>query len=285
MNKEFKRLAFPYSVWLYVLALFPALVMILLVFLDIKGIRFGEATFTFGNFAFLTEKSTYKAFGYSFLFAFITMVICWVLGYLVAYWVFRSHFKNKFIILTILILPMWSNILLRNEALKNILEPNNIIQDLLSKIGIGYGIDIYSISLWENAGYHLSIIIGLVITYLPFMILPIYTALEKIDYSLEEAAIDLGASDLQKFWRVIFPLSLKGLITGSIMVFLPSMSGFAIPEIVGKGKVVLVGKIIEQSFMYTNYNLGSMLAIIILVLILGSLFIVNKVDKEGETLL
>jgi spermidine/putrescine transport system permease protein len=117
------------------------------------------------------------------------------------------------------------------------------------------------------------------------MILPIYTALEKIEYSLEEAAIDLGANDLQKFWRVVFPLSFKGLITGSIMVFLPSMSGFAIPLILGKGKTVLVGTIIEQSFLSTHYNLGSLLAIILLVLILGSIFVVSKVDKEGETLL
>jgi spermidine/putrescine transport system permease protein len=285
MNKSFTKLAHPYSFWLYILALFPALIMFVLIFLDITGIKFAEATFTLENFAFLGEPSTYTAFGNSFKFAFLTMAICWVLGYLVAYQVFRSRFKNKFLILTILILPMWSSILLRNEALKNMLETNNMVVDLLSRINIHIGFDIYAIGEETDLGHQIAILLGLVITYLPFMILPVYTALEKIDYSLEEAAIDLGANDFQKFWRVVFPLSLKGLVTGSIMVFLPSMSGFAIPNILGKGKVLLVGNIIEQNFLYTHYNLGSLLAIILLVLILSSIFVVSKVDKEGETLL
>ncbi|MGD9887226.1 MAG: ABC transporter permease [Bacilli bacterium] len=285
MNKAFTKMAKPYSVWLYILALFPVFIMLILIFLDVPGIKFEKAVFTFDNFKFLKEPSTLQAFGNSFKFAFLTTAICWVLGYLVAYQVFRSKFKNKFLILTILILPMWSSILLRNEALRNMLEPNNMIQDLLSRINLNFNFDIYALDFGNKEGHQLAVLLGLVITYMPFMILPVYTALEKIDYSLEEAAIDLGASDFQKFWRVVFPLSFKGLITGSIMVFLPSMSGFAIPLILGKGNIVLVGNIIEQSFLHTHYNLGSLLAIIILILILGSIFVVSKVDKEGETLL
>jgi len=196
---------------------------------------------------------------------------------MVAYAIFRSHFKNKFLVMTILILPMWSNMLLRIEALKNIMEPHNIITDILSKLGIHVSLDI--------AGTPLAVIIGLISTYIPFMILSIYTALEKIDYSLEEAALDLGLTETKKFWKVIFPLSTKGIVSGSIMVFLPCMSGFAIPEILGQGNILLIGNVIDQHFRNMNYNLGSLLAVVILIIILGAIFLVSKFDKEGETLL
>jgi spermidine/putrescine transport system permease protein len=164
--------------------------------------------------------------------------------------------------------------LLRTEALGNIMERHNIFTDLL---GIPGGFNL--------RGTGLAVLIGLVITYLPFMILPIYTALEKIDPSLEEAALDLGVTEMRKFWKVVFPLSIKGVITGCIMVFLPCLSGFAIPEILGNGNIMLIGNIIEQSFRNMSYNLGSLLAITILFFIFGSLMIVNKVDKEGGTLI
>ncbi len=277
MNDSYKKLAKPYEIWLYIFALFPALVMFALIFLDTEGINLSEASLTFGNFSQLTESSTIIAFVNSLKFAFLSTLICAILGYFVAYRLFRSKFKNKFLILTILILPMWSNILLRIEALGNVMQPNNIITDILSKIGIHIGIDI--------KGTSVAVLIGLVFTYLPFMILPIYTALEKIDPSLEEASLDLGVTHLKTFWKVIFPLSIKGIVTGSIMVFLPCLSGFAIPEILGSGNIVLIGNVIDQFFRNMNYNIGALLALLILILILGAIFLVQKVDKEGETLL
>jgi spermidine/putrescine transport system permease protein len=277
MNKEFKILAKPYIVWLFLLAILPIFVMIMLSFMFSEGLTFEESFFTFNQFTLLGESSTLEAFKNSVVFATLTTIISFVLGYFVAYNVFKSKFRNKFLILTLFILPMWSNLLLRTEALGNLMENNNILSDLLSGIGITLSIGI--------KGTPLAVIIGLVFTYLPFMILPIYTALEKIDYSLEEAALDLGLTNMQKFWKVIFPLSLKGVATGSILVFLPSMSGFAIPEILGSGNILLIGNVIEQSFKIMDYNLGSLLAIVILFFILGALYIVSKVDKEGETLL
>ncbi len=277
MNKEFKLLAKPYIAWLFVLAILPIFVMLLLSFMFSEGLSFGESYFTFDQFALLGEDSTLTAFSNSILYASLTAIISLVLGYFVAYNVYKSKFKNKFIVLTIFILPMWSNLLLRTEALGNLMEHNNIITDLLLQMGIGISIGI--------KGTPLAVIIGLVFTYLPFMILPIYTALEKIDYSLEEAALDLGLTNMQKFWKVIFPLSLKGVATGSIMVFLPSMSGFAIPEILGAGNILLIGNVIEQSFRNMDYNFGALLSIFILLFIMGALYIVSKVDKEGETLL
>ena len=277
MNKEFKILAKPYVVWLIILGIVPIFVMLMLSFMFSEGLTFDGSYFTFSQFSLLLESSTLIAFGNSIVYATLTTIISFVLGYFVAYNVFKSKINNKFLVLTIFILPMWSNLLLRTEALGNLMEHNNIITDLLSRIGISLSIGI--------KGTPAAVITGLVFTYLPFMILPIYTALEKIDYSLEEAALDLGLTNFQKFWKVIFPLSLKGVATGSILVFLPSMSGFAIPEILGAGNILLIGNIIEQSFRYMDYNLGALLSVVILVFILGALVIVSKVDKEGETLL
>lgn len=277
MNKYFKKLAIPYFVWLYVLAIIPFVIMVILSFVNNEGLNFSKAIFTLDNFGYLTTSSTVIAFMNSLFYAVIATLTCIVIGYMVAYAIFRSHFKNKFLVMTILILPMWSNMLLRIEALKNIIEPHNIITDILSKLGIHVSLDI--------AGTPLAVIIGLISTYIPFMILSIYTALEKIDYSLEEAALDLGLTETKKFWKVIFPLSTKGIVIGSIMVFLPCMSGFAIPEILGQGNILLIGNVIDQHFRNMNYNLGSLLAVVILTIILGAIFLVSKFDKEGETLL
>lgn len=276
-NKAFRLLAKPYFVWLYVLALVPVFVMLFLSFVKSEGISFDEMTVSLESFLLIKERSTLIAFRNSLLFALSTTVISMVIGYFVAYRVFKSKFNNKFLVLTILILPMWSNLLLRTEALGNIMEYNNIYTDLLSKAGINVGISI--------RGTSLAVLIGLVFTYLPFMILPIYTALEKISVRLEEASLDLGLTEFQTFWKVTFPLSLKGLISGSIMVFLPTLSGFAIPQILGKGNIILIGNVIEESFKNMNYNFGSLLAVIILFFIIGALLIINKVDKDGETLL
>ena len=174
----------------------------------------------------------------------------------------------------ILILPMWTNILLRINALASVFKENNILTDIL---GLDHGINII--------GTDIAIILGMVFTYLPFMIMPIYTSLEKIDPLLHEAALDLGMTDFKKFWKVIVPMSSKGIISGSIMVLLPCLSGFAIPKILGDGNILLIGNIIEQSFINMSYNQGSVLAIVILIIIMGSILIINKVDKEGETLL
>lgn len=276
-NKSFRHLAKPYIYWLYILALLPALVMFLLAFLKTEGVSLDEVGFSFESFALLTERSTLVAFGNSFFYATVSTFFSLIIGYFVAYKIFKSKFNNKFLVLTMLILPMWSNLLLRTEALGNIMEHNNILTDLLSNIGIPLSVGI--------KGSPLAVLIGLIFTYLPFAILPIYTALEKISYSLEEAALDLGLTETKKFWKVIFPLSLKGVISASILVFLPALSGFAIPQILGKGNIILIGNVIEESFRNMNYNFGALLSVIILVFILGSILIISKTDKEGETLL
>lgn len=282
MNERFAKLSKPYLVWLYVLAVVPAIFMCFMMFVNTEGLDFEGLTLTFENFTQFAEASTIVAFKNSFLLAALSTVICIILGYLVAYKLFRSNFRNKFLILVILVLPMWSNLLLRTEALANIMERHSIITSIIAKIK---GVDANSVEGPEIRGTMLAVIIGLVVTYVPFMVMPIYNALEKIEPSIEEAALDLGLTDFKKFWKVIFPMSIKGIVTGSIMVFLPSLSGFAIPQILSKGNVVMIGNVIEQLFRNMNYNIGSLLAIVILLFILLSITLVNKFDKEGETLL
>ena len=278
MNKKFARLSTPYLYWLYILALFPALFMFILMFLDIpEGLDISNGLkFTLENFKQLSEPSTLIAFGNSYLYAFITTILSIVFGYLVAYRLFRSKFKNKFLVLVILILPMWTNILLRTESLAGFLNSNGNV--VLSLLGI-------KSAEFDLLGTPFAVIFGLFVTYVPFMVMPIFNSLEKIDKSIEEAALDLGLTETQKFFKVILPMSSKGIVTGSIMVFLPCLSGFAIPEILGRGNIVLIGNVIEASFKNMSYTIGSLLAVIILVVILLSIFIVSKIDKEGETLL
>ena len=275
MNRYFKKLSLPYLIFLIIFAILPMLFMTVLSFMDNEGTDFTDAVFTVSNFEQFAYKSTLVAFGNSLLYSFVTTLICAVLGYLVAYKIWRSHFKNKFLITTLLVLPMWSNILLRVNALEGILEPHNILTSIFSKMG-------WNITFKMIAGTPFAVILGLCATYLPLMILTIYSALEKVEKQYEEASLDLGLTPLVTFWKVILPLSSKGIVTGAIMVFLPCMSGFAIPEILGQGNVVLIGNVINDAFKNMNYNVGSLLAIVILIFILGAILIVNKVDEDGE---
>ncbi|PKK92383.1 MAG: hypothetical protein CVV60_03285 [Tenericutes bacterium HGW-Tenericutes-5] len=275
MNKEFKVLARPYMVWLSILVFVPILAMILISISNLNSsVSVGDLVISFSHFKLLLESSTLIAFRNSLFFATLTTLFSFVLGYFIAYEIKLSRFKNKFILLTIVILPMWSNLILRTESLANIMSENNILKSILG------------FNLFGNiSGTGAAVLFGLVFTYMPFMILSVYTALEKIDFALEEAALDLGLSPIKKFWKVVFPLSLKGVVTGSIMVFLPTLAGFAIPKILSRGRIVFIGTIIENKFVYTNYNHGALLAVVILFFILGSILLLTKFDKEGETLL
>ncbi|HPF42631.1 MAG TPA: ABC transporter permease [Bacillota bacterium] len=275
MNKSFRILATPYQIWLMLLVFVPLLAMIIISFTNLTSeVPLNEVSFTLANFLILGETSTLVAFKNSLVYASLSTIICFVLGYFIAYKIKTSRFNNKFIVLTIVILPMWSNLILRAEALMNVMSENNIIKSL-----IGFSI------LGNTAGTGFAVLFGLVFTYMPFMILPIYTTLEKIDPALEEAALDLGLTPFKKFWKVVSPLSFRGVVSGSIMVFLPTLAGFAIPKIISRGQIIFIGNIIDTKFMYTSYDQGALLAVLILVFILGSILLLTRFDKEGETLL
>ena len=273
VSHRLDRLARPYLIWLYILAVLPVLVMFFLMFVDSEGLSIGGMEPTITNFTILTEKSTIVAFFNSFKFSIITTVICIFFAVLIAYSLYKSKIKNKYLILLLLILPMWTNFLLRINALASVFNSENILSSILG------------FSFPKLIGTDFAVILGMVFTYLPFMVLPIYTSLEKIDPLLHEAALDLGLTETKKFWKVILPLASKGIVSGSIMVLLPCLSGFAIPKILGDGNILLIGNVIEQKFINMNYNQGAILAIVILIIILGAILIINKVDKEGETLI
>ena len=272
-NHHLDRLARPYLYWLYIFACFPVLIMFCLMFVDAEGIRFEGMQFTMYNFSILGTRYVVIAFLNSLKYSILTTIICIFFGYLLAYSLYKSKIKNKYLVLLLLILPMWTNILLRINALASIFKPENILSDIFHIPGLNI------------IGTDWAILLGMVFTYLPFIVLPIYTSLEKIDPFLEEAALDLGVTNFTKFWKVVVPLSIKGVVSGSMMVLLPCISGFAIPKVLGAGNILLIGNIIEQSFINMSYNQGAVLAIILLILILGSILLVNKFDKEGETLI
>ena len=267
------RIAKPYLYWLYIFACLPIFIMVFLMFVDAEGIRFDGMSLTLSNFTFLSNSSVITAFLNSFKYSILTTVICIFFGYLLAYTLHKSNIRNKYMVLMLLILPMWTNILLRINALASVFKASNIISDIFNCPGL------------DIIGTDIAIILGMVFTYLPFIVLPIYTSLEKVDYSLEEAALDLGVTETKKFWKVIVPLTMSGVASGSMMVLLPCLSGFAIPKVLGAGNILLIGNIIEQNFINMSYNQGALLAVVLLVIILGSILIVNKLDKEGETLI
>lgn len=272
MNR-YKKLAVPYVIWMGILVLVPILIMVVLSFMDINGFNLANANFTTDNFRELQNPTYYLAFLRSMRFAFAATLICFIVGYPIAYIIHRSNFNNKYLVLLILILPMWTNMLLRLKAVQLLSLPEGFFKNTF-----GFSLNFYGTST--------AIIIGMVLMYLPFMIFPIYTVLEKIDDSLLEASQDLGANKVKSFYKVTFPLSLKGITSGVIMVFLPSAMGFTISEILGGGNTQMIGNIIERLFKHSfMYNLGSLLSLLIIILVIGSLFIISKVDKEGETLL
>lgn len=272
-NHRLDRMAKPYLYWLYIFACLPILIMVFLMFVDTEGIRFEGMSLTLSNFTFLSNSSVLTAFWNSFKYSILTTLICIFFGYLLAYTLHKSKIRNKYMVLLLLILPMWTNILLRINALASVFKASNLISDIFNVKGL------------DIIGTDIAIILGMVFTYLPFIVLPIYTSLEKVDYSLEEAALDLGITETKKFWKVIVPLTMSGVTSGAMMVLLPCLSGFAIPKVLGAGNILLIGNIIEQNFINMSYNQGAILAVVLLVVILSSILIVNKLDKEGETLI
>jgi spermidine/putrescine transport system permease protein len=254
----------------------PLVMMVFLSFLNTDGFDFFHGSFTLQNWRDLIATENLVVLLNTFKYAIIATLICFFIGYPMAYIVARSTFANKFIILVLSIIPMWANSLLRTRAIANILSDNSLIDNLLNRIGLSF--------MWDIMGQDLAIIVGLVLTFLPFMILPIYTVIEKIDESLLEAAMDLGANPVRTFFKVTFPLSMKGVATGIIMVFLPCFSGFVVQDILGNGTKFVIGYQIATLYQ-SNLNFVTVLSIVILLIIFGSMYLFNRIDKEGETLL
>ena len=200
--KRFSKLSWFYFAWMAILTIFPTLFLIVLSFEKTQGIHIFNGEITLANYRYFFTEEFLISLRLSFNYAFLTSLICLFIGYPMAYIIARSHFKNRFLVLSLLILPMWSNTLLRTKAIASFFQPGNIITSMLSSMGL-------NVSTIDLFGSPLAVVIGMVSTYLPFMILPIYTALEKIDVSLYDAANDLGANKQQVFFKVVLPISLS----------------------------------------------------------------------------
>ncbi|MDO5027521.1 MAG: ABC transporter permease [Tissierellia bacterium] len=261
--KKIKRLAYPYNIWMLLLIVAPLILVAYYAFTNPSG------DFTLENFSKIFEANTLKTLYNSISIAFVSTVICLIIGYPMAYFISKTDAKYRTVAMMLIMVPMWMNFLLRTYAWVTILSPSGVLNSVLKLMGLK-GIDI----MYTQS----AVTIGMVYNFLPFMILPIYTALEKMDYRLVEAAHDLGANDFQAFSKVIFPMSLPGVFSGISMVFVPAISTFEITRLLGGGKVNMIGNVVEQQFLYTgNWNYGSALALILMVFIVISILF----DKEG----
>ena len=263
-----KAISFPYVGWMAIFVIAPLIMVVVYAFTTRDG------GFTWDNFAAM--GGYLGVFGRSFLLAAIATVICLVLGYPLAFCLARVKPSMRFMANMLIMLPMWMNFLLRTYSWVFLLERNGFFNNLLASIGLPK-LDII------NTPY--AVVLGMVYNFLPFMVLPIFSVIEKIDPKVIEAAQDLGANSRTVFSRVIFPLSLPGVLSGITMTFIPSVSTFAISRLLGGGKNLLLGDLIEMQFLGSAYNphLGSAISLVMMVIVLVSMGIMNRFGEgEGE---
>jgi len=263
-----KSVALPYIVWMLVFTIIP------MVFIMWYSVTASESGFSLAGFQRVFEPLYMTVIMNSLKLALICTIICFILGYPVAYILASKEYVNKGFLLFLFIVPMWMNFLLRTYAWLTILENNGIINSILAFLGIPKQKLIYT----DNA-----VILGMVYNYLPFMILPIYTVLAKMDNSIIEAAQDLGATAKQVFTKVVFPLSIPGIASGITMVFMPAVTTFIISNLLGGDQYMLIGNLIEHQFQRVgDWQFGSALAVIMMLLILASNAIFTMFDKDGD---
>lgn len=256
--KKFSKLVYSYLVWMSVMIVFPMLMIVLYAF-TVKGNNVLTLQFTLDNFArFFSDAVFPSVLWRSLKMAFVTTVICILVGYPAAYIMARMKPNSQALTILLITAPTWINMLVRTYAWKGILE----------RFGLPVEMNVY---------------VGMVYNFVPFMILQIYNAINKIDPALFVASSDLGANERQTFLRVTLPLSLSGVVSGITLVFLPAVSSFFIPKLLGGGKYVLIGNLIEDCFVSTgNWNFGAAISMIMAIIILISMYITKKLDKQTE---
>ena len=277
-NNRLSRFATPYVIWMALFVVAPIIMVVIYAFSASVG------GFTLDNFA---KMGTYTVvFTRSFKLALIATAICVLIGYPVSYKMSKEGPRFQRLAMVLIMLPMWMNFLLRTYSWMAILENNGLLNQLFRKIGLIalynniFGTDISFFRMINTQG---AVVLGMVYNYLPFMILPIYSVIVKLDHSLIEAARDLGANSVQVFRRVILPLSLPGVLSGITMVFVPSVSTFAISKMLGGGTEMLLGDLIEQQYMGGAYNpyLGAAISLVMMVIVVICMVVMNRFG-EGE---
>lgn len=263
-----KLLSGPYLFWMVAFTIIPLALIVYYGLTDKSG------AFTLANILAISTPEHRKALLLSLGLSLVSTVICLVLAYPLAMILRKRNIGKGSFVVFIFILPMWMNFLLRTLAWQTLLEKNGVINGILSALRLP------TQSLINTPG---AIILGMVYNFLPFMVLPIYNVLCKIDDNTINAAHDLGANFLQTFIRIWLPLSVPGIISGITMVFVPALTTFVISNLLGGSKILLIGNVIEQEFTRgSNWNLGSGLSLVLMIFILLSMALIAKYDKNGE---
>ena len=278
MKNKQAPLAIPYVIWMAIFVVAPIVMVVLYAFSTAEG------SFTLSNFSAIGDYAV--VFGRSFRLALIATAICLLIGYPVSYIMSREGEKFQRVAMVLIMLPMWMNFLLRTYSWISILENNGLLNQFFRSIGL---IDLYNsvmgtdIQYFRMIGTSGAVVLGMVYNYLPFMILPIYSVIIKLDKSLIEAARDLGANSFNVFRRVILPLSLPGVLSGITMVFVPSVSTFAISKMLGGGTQMMLGDLIEQQFLGGSYDphLGAAISLVMMLVVVVCMWVMNRFG-EGE---
>ena len=266
--KSRKLLSGPYLFWAASFIIIPLLMILYYGLTDKNG------NFTLMNLAQITTQENLKALGLALLLSFVSTLICLILAYPLAMILSEKNVNQTSFIVLIFILPMWMNFLLRTLAWQNLLEKNGVINMVLR---------FFHLPELALINTPFAIILGMVYNFLPFMVLPIYNVLIKIDRDVINAARDLGANSVQTFLKVTLPLTTPGIVSGITMVFIPALTTFVISDLLGGSKILLIGNVIEQEFTKgSNWNLGAGLSIVLMIFILLSMTMIAKYDKDGE---
>ncbi len=263
--------AFPYLLWMAIFIVVPMLLIAYYAFTGPEGQFTIDYISQVGEYTPVLIRSVWLAF--------IATIICLLLAYPLAFFISRRGGASQRTMIMLIMLPMWMNFLLRTYAWMTILEKNGLINRLLSNFGIG------PLEMINTQG---AVVLGMIYNYLPFMILPLYSIMTKIPNSLIEAAQDLGCSQIQVLGRILIPLTIPGISTGVIMVFVPSVSTFVISRMLGGGGNLLIGDLIELQFLGNAYNpnLGAAISLVLMVLVLLCMSITNQFgDEEKEVAL
>lgn len=272
--KKFSQLALPYIVWAVMMLVLPMALIALYSVME-QGNSIISFSFTLEHYIkFFTDRDFLLILWRSLMIAVKTTIICLLLGYPVAYFIVRSREKVQNALILCITLPMWINMLVRTYAWIGMLSEGGLIQKILQFLGMG------NVDLLYTEG---AVLLGMVYNFLPFMILQIQTSLSKMDNSLLEASADLGASPAQTFRRVTLPLSLPGVINGITLVFLPAVSSFFIPKLLGGGQYFLIGNMIENQFITVGeWNFGSAISMIMAVIMMLLMMAVRKVELRNQ---
>ncbi len=272
--KKFSQLAVPYIAWAAMMLVLPMLLILMYSFTE-HGNSIISFAFTFDHYIkFFSDPDFLLVLWRSFGIAVKTTIICLLLGYPIAYYIARSSEKVQNILVLCITIPTWINMLVRTYAWIGLLSDGGLFQKLLGLIGLGEVEILYT---------EFAVLLGMVYNFLPFMILQINTSLCKMDQSLLNASADLGAKPSQTFWKVTFPLSLPGVINGITLVFLPAISAFFIPKLLGGGQYFLIGNLIENQFITVGeWNFGSAISMIMAAVMMLLMMLVKKLETRNQ---